>query len=120
VLGIFPAKGEHMERKVYLYQRKNGIFYAEMIVEGHRIVRSTKETNRNKAAIAAAKWLAEGVTAQGKKPLSSIADYKALLQFVQTGDISEIQAVEINRALLRRGLITVMAGMIESLDNLEH
>jgi hypothetical protein len=48
-----------MEPKFYLYQRKNGIFYAELIIEGKRIVRSTKETTRNKAAIAACRYAIE-------------------------------------------------------------
>jgi len=101
-----------MDRKFYLYERKNGIFYAELIIDGERIIRSTKVRKREKAAVIAAKWIAEGIpVAQGEKiPLAVIADYKALLHYVQTSDITESQAVDINRALLQRGLITAPAG----------
>jgi len=105
-------KGKQLDHKFYLFKRKNGFFYAELFIEGKRIVRSTKESNKNKAAIVAAQWFAGGIPeAQGKKtPLSVIADYKALLHFTETGEITESQAVDINRALLRRGLITTLAG----------
>jgi len=101
-----------MDNKFYLYMRKNGFFYAELIIEGKRIFRSTKENNKNKAAIVAAQWVAGGIPeARGKKtPLSVIADYKELLHFTETGEITEAQAVNINRALLKRGLISVLAG----------
>jgi integrase len=100
-----------MEPKFYLYQRKNGIFYAELIIEGKRIVRSTKETTRNKAAIAAAGWLAGKIPEPQGKSLLSIADYKTLLNYTKTGDINEAQAVDIVRTLFKRGLITMQAGM---------
>ena len=100
-----------MDRKFYLYKRKNGFFYAEIIIDGQRIIRSTKESNRNKAAIVAAGWLAEGIPeAHGIKALSEIADFKTLLKFAQCGEMNETQAVDINKALYKRGLITMLAG----------
>jgi len=99
-----------MSQKFYLYKRKNGIYYAELIFEGQRTVcRSTREKNRDKAALIAAKWIAEGIPdARGdKKALSLEADFKTLLKYAQTEDITEIQAVDIARALQRRGLITM-------------
>ena len=69
-----------------LYKRKNGIFYAEMIVEGERINRSTKERNKNKAAITAARWLTGGIPeATGKKSLSVIADFKSPMDLYSIG-----------------------------------
>jgi len=98
-----------MDPKFYLYKRKNGIFYAELIIEGNRIIRSTKERKRDKAAIVAAGWLAGKIPAPQGKSFLSIADYKAMLEFVKNGDINEIQAVEINRILLKRRLIKTVA-----------
>ena len=92
-----------------LYKRQNGVFYAEIYHEGEIVYRSTRVKNRNQAALIAAKWIAEGIPgAQGKeKPLSAITDYKAALRFMQTGDVSQAQALEIASALQRRGLVRV-------------
>ena len=98
-----------MDRKFYLYKRKNGIFYAELIIDGERIIRSTKESKRDKAAIIAAGWLAGKIPAPQGKTFLSIADYKAMLEFARNGDINDTQAVEINRVLLKRGLIKTIA-----------
>ena len=92
-----------------LYKRKSGVFYAELFHEGEIVYRSTRVKNRNQAALIAAKWITEGIPgAQGKqKPLSAITDYKAALRFMQTGDVKEAQALELVRALQRRGLVRV-------------
>jgi integrase len=92
-----------------LYKRQNGVFYAEIYHGGEIVYRSTRVRNRNQAAMIAAKWIAEGIPdAQGKeKQLSAITDYKAALRFMQTGDVSQAQALELVRALQRRGLVRV-------------
>ena len=92
-----------------LYKRQNGVFYAEIYHGGEIVYRSTRVKNRNQAAVIAAKWIAEGIPdVQGKeKPLSAITDYKAALRFMQMGDVSQAQALELVRALQRRGLVRV-------------
>jgi integrase len=101
-----------------LYKRQSSIFYAEIFHEGETVYRSTRVKNRNQAAIIAAKWIAEGIPdAQGKeKPLSAITDYKAALRFMQTGDVSQAQALELVRALQRRGLVKVGISQAEQGD----
>jgi len=101
-----------------LYKRQNGVFYAEIFHQGEIIYRSTRVKNRNQAAVIAAKWIAEGIPyAQGKeKSLSAISDYKSVLRFTQTGDISQGQALEIVRALQQRGLVRIGISQAEQGD----
>jgi integrase len=101
-----------MARSFYLYQRKNGIFYAEFLSgNGDRILyRSTKSRDKVEAAAIVGRWLTDGVSvkkSRTKKTLKAAVDYKSVMDFINNGDIDDMQAYEIAKALKVRGLLTI-------------
>jgi hypothetical protein len=70
-----------MARSFYLYQRKNGVFYAEFLSgNGDRILyRSTKSRDKVEAAAIVGRWLTDGVSvkkSRAKKTLKAAVDFK--------------------------------------------
>jgi integrase len=96
-------------RNFYLYPRKNGVLYAQLILpDGRTVWRSTKTKNRDDAAAIVGSWLTEGVPVikgKVKKPLNEAADYVAVMKFIKNSDIAVEQAIEIATELKKRKLI---------------
>jgi len=98
------------DRSFYLYPRKSGIYYAELLdQEGSRVIcRSTRSKNRDEAASIVGRWLTEGVPNKSRvKPVKNTADFKTVMCFLKTGDINEDEALEIVQALKSRGLLSI-------------
>ena len=97
-------------RRFYLYPRKNGVIYAELLgPEGTRVLyRSTGTKNRDEAAAIVGRWLAEGIPLKGKlKPIKEAAAFQSVKKYLQTGDFDEKQAREMALALKKRGLLDI-------------
>ena len=98
------------DRRFYLYQRKNGVYYAELLTrEGARVLyRSTRSKNRDEALFTVAGWLKDGVPTKSRtKPFKEAADFKTVMAHLKTGDIDEDQALEIALTLKGRGLLAL-------------
>ena len=99
-------------RRFYLYPRKNGVYYAELLnIDSARVLyRSTRSKNRDEAAAIVGRWLAEGVPVVNgrlKKPLKEAASFRSTMKYITTSEIDEEQAIEIARALKGRGLLAL-------------
>jgi len=100
------------DRRFYLYQRKNGVFYAEFLdlQTGQRVLyRSTGTKIREDALITVGKWLEGGLpSANGRKRrIKEVADLKTAMSFIKSGVFGEGEAMEMALALKGRGLISL-------------
>ncbi|MCL2472898.1 MAG: hypothetical protein FWF26_04395 [Treponema sp.] len=96
------------DRKFYLYRRKSGVYYAELLSQdGLRVLyRSTGSKNRDTALFAVAGWLKEGIPIKGRvKPLKEAANFQSAMKYLKVGDLNEAQALEIAQELKKRGLL---------------
>ena len=102
-----------MGRSFYLYPRKSGIFYAEIIdpeTQARAFYKSTRSKNRDEAAAIVGRWLAEGVPIikdRVKKPLKEALNFQTMMKFLKNSDINEEQAFEIAQLLKKRGLLAL-------------
>jgi len=112
-----------MGRSFYLYP-KNGTYHAEIIdpETGAKICyRTTGTKNRDEAMLIVAGWLRDGIPARKKgrtpvyrKPetqtVESVAGLANILKCIEkTADLDEIGALEIAKALKKRGLLAIGA-----------
>ena len=100
------------DRRFYLFKRKNGVYYAELLnLGGARVLyRSTGSRDRDEALLTVADWLQNGITITRcieRKSLKEAADFKSVMKFIKTSDINEEQALTIALALKNRGLLAV-------------
>ena len=98
------------DRKFYLYKRKNGTYYAELLSQdGTRVLyRSTGSKNRDNALLTVAGWLKDGTPTKGRTtPLKEAANFQSVLKFLKTGDIDGEQALELAQVLKGRGLLSI-------------
>ena len=99
-----------MARDYYLYKRKNGIFYAEFMVNGSIIVKSTKTKDIVKAGEVIGRWLSNGLPVYHtkiKKPPQELLKFNAVMKYLNESDIDAEQAVAIASALKNKGSLNI-------------
>ena len=103
-----------MERRTfYLYKRKSGIYYAELldpITNQRALYRSTGERDKDKALLTVGKWLTEGPPPKKKgkqKGLKDTIDLKGAMSFLEKADLNEKEALAVAAVLKHRGLISL-------------
>jgi hypothetical protein len=100
-----------MGRSFYLYPRKNGVIYAEILdpQTGERLAsRSTRTSNHDQAVLIADRWTREGIPTRCHKTsrtITHIAGYKEIFKAIRSTDITADEALAIAEALKGRGLL---------------
>jgi integrase len=103
---------EFMGRSFYLYPRKTGVIYAEILdpQTGERVAsRSTGTKNRDEAVLKVGQWLREGIPTRNRKTrrtAEAVGGLKGILRAIgKTGNLDADTALEIVRALRDRNLV---------------
>ncbi|GHT87957.1 hypothetical protein FACS1894137_15860 [Spirochaetia bacterium] len=102
-----------MGRSFYLYPRKTGVIYAEIMnpQTGERIAsRSTGTSNRDEAVLTVGQWLRDGIPTRHRKTLQTVGavgGLKNILRAIEkTPDLDAEGALQITETLRRMGLVT--------------
>jgi integrase len=103
-----------MGRSFYLFRRKSGIFYAEIVdpeTGAHITTRSAGTRKRDEAVLTVGEWLRTGVPDRRRKkprPVEVIAGLGNILKAIEkTHDLDGEGAMEIVRVLRKRELIDI-------------
>jgi len=102
-------KGGFMRRKYYLHKRK-GIYYAELIVDGHKLgARSTKKTTEDEALLVVSRWLEDGIPGKGGKarPVEVVMNLSGILKAIRKTDLDGEAAMKIVNTLKEKQLIDI-------------
>jgi hypothetical protein len=108
----FPEGEYFMGRDYYLYQHKNGVFYAELMdpSTGARIARrSTGTRSRDEAVAAVTLWLRDGLPpkkGEKRRTIEAATGLAAILQSIrQTSGLDTDGALQIVKVLRGQGLV---------------
>jgi hypothetical protein len=111
---FFPGMGEGMDsRSFYLYKRKDGTIYAEILdpKTGARVCyRSTGTKNKVDAATKVGRWLERGIPGRNRHPrtVEAASGLAVILKSIEkTVDLDQSGAMEIVQALKKRSLLNV-------------
>jgi len=106
---LFLEEKDMGDRKFYLFKRKSGFYYAELLNQKgtKTIFKSTGSKNRDEALLIVAGWLRDGVPVRDRKPIKNAADFHSVMKYLKTGSFNEEQALGIVKELKKRGLVTI-------------